>query len=169
MSTTESDAREDEDEGKKEPGGQAWMTIVKPGFYKLFVAFVTRGSTCVGTLPKGTIIHITQVDHSNQQVIGPSLLDWTWSHMPVTPITKEKCRTRHHPAMTTRPWIVTPELEKEHGPWADYMAWYAWLSSQRGVSLNHNFSMFADGANVLDLIVLYELMCSLCDAKGAPR
>ena len=28
------------------------------------------------------------------------------------------------------PWVVTPENEAEYGPYADYLAWEEWISTQ---------------------------------------
>ena len=52
------------------------MIIEKPGKYKLLSDLKTRGTISVGTIPAGTMIEITQVDHECRKVIGPQLLDW---------------------------------------------------------------------------------------------
>ncbi len=57
------------------------MEITKTGFYKLIEDLSTRNTTTISTIPKGTIIEITQIDH--HKVIGPELYDWIWYDLPV--------------------------------------------------------------------------------------
>ncbi len=57
------------------------MKITKTGFYKLIEDLSTRNATTIATIPKGTIIEITQIDHP--KVIGPELYDWIWYDLPV--------------------------------------------------------------------------------------
>ena len=59
------------------------MTIKEPGFYRLTEEIKVRNLTTIATLPKGTVIEITQVSKRWQQVIGPALLDWMHWNLPV--------------------------------------------------------------------------------------
>jgi len=59
------------------------LIIKSPGTYILTQDFTTKGTNCIGTAPKGTIIKITQIDPQYKKVIGPSFYDWTYWDMPV--------------------------------------------------------------------------------------
>lgn len=59
------------------------MKITKPGQYRLLRDYKTRNSISIGTIPKGTLITITQIDTEYNKVIGPSLLDWEYNNLPV--------------------------------------------------------------------------------------
>jgi hypothetical protein len=63
------------------------MVINKTGKYRLIADFVTTGSCSVGTIPKGTVIEIKQVDEMYHQVIGPDFFDWHFWDLPVEEIT----------------------------------------------------------------------------------
>ena len=72
--------------------------IEKPGYYELLKDMVVRNAVSIGTLPVGTIVHVTQVDAENHMVYSPSFMDWVFhiqyvkeSKNPVTTIGKEPC------------------------------------------------------------------------------
>lgn len=62
------------------------MIIDKIGKYKLIEDIRTRNSSSIGTLKKGTILDITQIDKNFHKVIGESLMDWTYWDLPVEPV-----------------------------------------------------------------------------------
>ncbi len=59
------------------------MEIQEKGHYRLLKDFSMRGVNCVGTVPAGKIIEITQIDRQYHKVIGPDFYDWTHWEMPV--------------------------------------------------------------------------------------
>jgi len=59
------------------------MIIDKIGKYKLLKDIKTGNSISTGTIPRGTILNITQVDKQGQKVIGAPLADWTRWELPV--------------------------------------------------------------------------------------
>lgn len=66
------------------------MIVKKPGRYKMTKKFYVRNTVSCGTIPKGTIIEITQIDNLARKIIGPELMDWTRWDMPVIEI-EDKC------------------------------------------------------------------------------
>lgn len=59
------------------------MIVKEKGFYRLLEELKTSNSGAIGTLPKGTIIEVTQISEDYRQVISPDLLDWTYWELPV--------------------------------------------------------------------------------------
>jgi len=59
------------------------MIVKKPGKYKLLRAFRTRSPMSIATVPKGTIIHVTQIDKQYYKVIAKEFLDWEHWNLPV--------------------------------------------------------------------------------------
>ncbi len=59
------------------------MIIKETGKYCLLKDFSTRTPFSTGTLSKGTVIDITQIDDVYHKVIGPQLKDWRFWDMPV--------------------------------------------------------------------------------------
>jgi hypothetical protein len=62
------------------------MIVTKKGKYKLLKDFVTIGSFSTGTIPKNTVIEITQIDLNNNKIIGTEFFDWTYWDLPVEEI-----------------------------------------------------------------------------------
>jgi hypothetical protein len=62
------------------------MIVTKKGKYRFLKDFVTRGSFSTGTIPKNTVIEITQIDLTNNKVIGPEFFDWAYWDLPVEEI-----------------------------------------------------------------------------------
>lgn len=61
------------------------MKITKPGRYRLTDNLWTRNLISCKTIPAGSVIEITQIDHEYRKVIGPQLLDWTCDEVSATP------------------------------------------------------------------------------------
>jgi len=59
------------------------MIIREVGRYKLTEDIKTRDTYSISTLPKGTILNITQIDNQYHKVIGEPLRDWTYWDLPV--------------------------------------------------------------------------------------
>lgn len=59
------------------------MIITEKGKYKALQNFKIRNSVKIGTMPKGTVFEITQVDNLGHKVIGPELFDWMPCDLPV--------------------------------------------------------------------------------------
>ena len=59
------------------------MIIDKKGKYRLLEDWQNRGSISTGTLPKGTILNISQIDEQHKRVISEELADWTRWDLPV--------------------------------------------------------------------------------------
>jgi len=59
------------------------MVIKEIGKYVLIKDFTMRGSTRIGTTPKGTVMEVTQVDSQYKKVIGPKFYDWVPWDLPV--------------------------------------------------------------------------------------
>lgn len=62
------------------------MIVDKKGKYVLTEDWQNRGTISTGTLPKGTILNITQVDKAHKKVISDELRDWTRWELPVEPV-----------------------------------------------------------------------------------
>lgn len=62
------------------------MVIKEKGKYILLEDIGTRNAITTATIPKGTVINITQVDSWSHQVTGSPLLDWTPWDLPVVKI-----------------------------------------------------------------------------------
>ena len=62
------------------------MIITKVGKYRLLKDYTSRASLSVGTLRKGTIIEITQVNYIYHKIFGPVLGDWQYWDLPVEPV-----------------------------------------------------------------------------------
>ena len=61
------------------------MRIEKTGKYRLVRDYTMRTSNSVGTIPKGTVLNITQIDEQYHKVIGEGLSDWVYWNLPVEP------------------------------------------------------------------------------------
>ena len=59
------------------------MIVDKKGKYRLLVAWQNRGTISVGTLPKGTIINVIQIDKEHKRVIADVMSDWNNWDLPV--------------------------------------------------------------------------------------
>ena len=59
------------------------MIVNKKGKYELLEDFKNRGTISIGTIPKGTIIEITQIDSWHHNVHSPDFADWTHWDLPV--------------------------------------------------------------------------------------
>ena len=59
------------------------MKVTETGKYRLLRDFIVRTTISVGTLPKGTILNITQIDHECHKVISNELKDWAHQCLPV--------------------------------------------------------------------------------------
>ena len=59
------------------------MIVTKPGNYEALESFKVRTAISIGTVPKGTVFLITQVDHAHHKVYGPVLEDWHYWDLPV--------------------------------------------------------------------------------------
>lgn len=62
------------------------MIVTKKGFYKFTRDYHDRGTTSVGTIPKGTVVEINQVSTRYKKVISPSFYDWHNWDLPVIKI-----------------------------------------------------------------------------------
>ena len=62
------------------------MIVTEKGKYELTDNYWDRGTTCAGTIPKGTVIEITQIDIRNHKVISPAFSDWHYWDLPVRKI-----------------------------------------------------------------------------------
>lgn len=62
------------------------MRITEKGQYRLLEDIKTTTAASIGTIPKGTILDITQVDERCHRVIGRPLMDWTYWDLPVESI-----------------------------------------------------------------------------------
>lgn len=65
------------------------MIIKNAGTYRLLEPLTMRGQNSVGTMPKGTLLTVSQVDVEKKQVIGPAFPDWMFWNLPVEPYTEE--------------------------------------------------------------------------------
>ena len=61
------------------------FTVKEKGKYVLLQDYVMRTSNSVGTIPRGTILNITQIDEQYHKVIGDELSDWVHWDLPVKP------------------------------------------------------------------------------------
>ena len=59
------------------------MIVDRQGYFIFEKDYVTRGSTSVGTIPKGTIVYINQIDKNGHQCICDSFFDWEYWDLPV--------------------------------------------------------------------------------------
>lgn len=59
------------------------MIVNEIGKYKLLKDIITRNTYSIGTIPKDSIINITQIDSTYCQVIGNELFDWIYWDLPV--------------------------------------------------------------------------------------
>ena len=60
--------------------------ITEIGKYRLLKDFVVRTANSIGTLPKGTVLNINQIDSSCNKVISKELKDWAFHELPVEKI-----------------------------------------------------------------------------------
>lgn len=61
------------------------FTVKEKGEYVLLEDYVMRTGNRIGTIPKGTILNITQIDEQYHKVIGGELIDWVHWDLPVKP------------------------------------------------------------------------------------
>lgn len=59
------------------------MEVKKTGKYEFLEDYLNRGTNCVGTIPKGSVVEITQVDELTHKVISPDFYDWHFWELPV--------------------------------------------------------------------------------------
>jgi len=64
------------------------VIVTEKGKYRLLKDIKTHTSYSVATIPKGTIIEITQIDKSHHKVIGNPLMGWVHWNLPVEPAEK---------------------------------------------------------------------------------
>lgn len=64
------------------------MIVTEKGKYKVLKDFNTTNSISIGTVPKDSIIQISQVDDIAHRVIGSELFDWMPNELPVEKINK---------------------------------------------------------------------------------
>jgi len=61
------------------------FSVREKGKYVLVRDYIMRTGNSAGTIPKGTILDITQVDEQYHKVIGKGLSDWVHWNLPVVP------------------------------------------------------------------------------------
>lgn len=59
------------------------MIINEIGKYRTTEEIKTRNACSIGTIPRGTVLNITQIDSTYHKVIGEPLMDWTYWDLPV--------------------------------------------------------------------------------------
>jgi hypothetical protein len=62
------------------------MIVNETGKYKLTEDFRTRNTCATGTIPKDTIIEITQISEEYHKVIGTDFMDWVYWDLPVVKV-----------------------------------------------------------------------------------
>jgi len=62
------------------------MLVQKKGLYRLTRDFQNRGSRRIGTLKKGTLINVTQIDFEYHKVMADQLADWNFWELPLEPV-----------------------------------------------------------------------------------
>ena len=65
------------------------MEVRKKGKYRFLKDWVNRGSLSIGTIPKGTIVEITQIDERVHKVISSDFADWMYWDLPVEPVVQD--------------------------------------------------------------------------------
>ena len=59
------------------------MNIRKKGKYQLLEDIIIRTSNSVGTLSKGLVFEVTQVNEQNHNFYSPEIADWyLWDNVP---------------------------------------------------------------------------------------
>jgi hypothetical protein len=66
------------------------MEVRKKGKYKLLKDITNRGQIKISTIPKGTILDITQIDVRSRKVISSIFYDWMGWDLPVEPVVQDK-------------------------------------------------------------------------------
>jgi len=62
------------------------MLVQKKGLYRLTRDFQNRGSCRIGTLEKGTLINVTQIDFEYHKVMADQFADWNFWELPLVPV-----------------------------------------------------------------------------------
>lgn len=63
-----------------------YVIVDTKGEYRVLADIMDRGPRSIGTIPKGTVIVITQVDKDHRKVIGNEFFDWVYWDLPVEKI-----------------------------------------------------------------------------------